>query len=255
MHVAKTFIIGSLVILSTGFVWDAPSEEFYVAPKKIHPQASKEVQGVLSIKFLDLGYSMHFSPQPAKIQGYHRKEAGTDSASLVLSIKNIKALSGVNYEQMIIRRFPITAIDGGFCQIVYDVEKNLRIWVQIVDNNYVRTSVGQLVPANAILFADSDQVGFAPDIFYLLDGKRRRFYKDPKEDAPYFDVQNEDQINDIPFRSEKEFVSLLEVTAVANGYAKISTRSGVDGEAKFAGWIKLFENGRLTVWPVAGSGC
>src|SRR5688572_29103592 len=103
----KYSLLFSLMSLcSYAMALDAPAEEFYIDPAKIHPQALKDVKGIVMITFAELDYYIHFKTPPAKIQGYLRQD-GLDSAYLQLSMKNVKPLSGVDYMQMTLRRFPV----------------------------------------------------------------------------------------------------------------------------------------------------
>jgi hypothetical protein len=249
------YIMAFIINAVTVFAADAPVERFLIEPNKIHPDALKGILGVMHVTFVELDYYIHFSPPPAEIQGFERKEGEPQVASLKLSLTNTKPLSGIDWSQMVVRRFPISQKDGRMVEIVYDLEKNLRIWVQTADDQYVRTTMGQLVSAGFTWFHDRDSLTMGPDIFYLLNGKPRRFFESPDNVAAYHDVNNDQQINQIPFRPGKDYISTFEITEIKNGFAKISTRSGADGDLKFAGWIKIFDNGVLTIWPVASSGC
>jgi hypothetical protein len=235
--------------------FDAPGEAFYIEPEKIHPKALHGVLGVMTITFAELSYHIHFNPPVAEIQGYERREDLADTASLVISLKNIKPLSGINYQQMIVRRFPVIAVDGSYCEIVYDLQNNLTIWVQTEKESYVRTSVGQLMPMDVTWFSDNSNASFTPELFYLMNGKSRKFYESPSDTAKFYEVHEHDQLHDIPFRTVKETIAAIEITEIANGFAKVSTRSGADGELRFTGWIRIFENNLLTIWPIEGSSC
>jgi hypothetical protein len=256
MKILLCSLLALLTLTSTTkLTLDAPVEEFYIPAEKIHPRALEGVIGVMTITFVDLGYYTYImNPPPAQIQGYQKKEGFSDSATLVLSLKNIRALSGIDYEQMIIRRFPVVAVDNNFYEIVYDLEKNLRIWVH-TENQYVRTNIGQLVPMRMTWFSDQKNLFFGAELFYLMKGRPRKYYESPSLTANYFEVRNSNQLHDIPFRTVNETISDIEITEIAEGFAKVTTRSGADGEPQFTGWIKILENNILTIWPVAQGGC
>jgi hypothetical protein len=227
---------------------DAPMETFFIQPEKIHPEALKNIQAIITITFLDPGYHYVLPPQPVKIQGHPGRSEQSEIMPMVLTLENIRPLSGVDYEQIVIRRFPVTEVDGNLFEIVYDLEKNLRTWVYIMNNTYIRTSVGQFMPVEVTSLTENGSVNFHPDIFYLLNGDARRFYESPQDDASYFDVSDEEGVNNIPFRTEKKFINSLQITEIVNGFAKVSTSADIDGELTFAGWIKMAPGGVLTVW-------
>jgi hypothetical protein len=242
--------------LLSSFRFDAPAEQFLVPAEKIHPKALQEVRGVLTVTFAELDYYIDIKMEPAKLLTYkYTDTTGHQATRFFLTIENTKALSGIDYSGVIIRRFPIVQYGDSFVQIIYNVEKNLRAWIQVVDNKYARTSVGQLVPASSMLFTPGKNLSYSFDVFYLLKGKKRIFYQTPNETSATIPVSSDQDFDIIPWRERKENVSSFTITEMENGFAKVNTQSGADGELLFAGWVKIFVGGKLTVWEFETRGC
>jgi hypothetical protein len=235
---------------------DAAVESFMVEPAAIHRDALRGAIGVITITFSELDYFIEMKMPSAKIQTYSSKEGSRGGTNkLHLSLENIKVISGLDYSGLIYRRFPIVNTGTGILEIVYDVEKNLRAWIMIDDHNYVRTSVGQLLPSTILMFGDQTLNEETVDLFFLLNGKARKFYQRPDDTSPSAAVAKESDLAFIEWRKLETRIHTIFITEIQGEFAKISTRAAMDEEPEFAGWIKIRENDVLTLWPFAMGGC
>lgn len=252
-------IPGLLVFLTfilTAFRFDAAIEGFLIEADKIHPKVFEETTGVLTVTFSELDYYINIKMEPAKLLAYgYTDSTSYEPSEKHVTVDNSKAISGIDYNNMIIHRFPIVDFDLPMVQIVYDVQRNLRAWVAITEGKYVRTSVGQLMPVTISRFAAAKDLDLSYDIFYLLKGKPRLFYQAPDESAASVSIRSADSFNLIPWRARNETVSSLTVTEMENGFAKVFTREGADGEPLFTGWVKIFVDGKLSIWEFETRGC
>jgi hypothetical protein len=249
---------GRLILIfqiSSGFIVDAPSERFYVTPERIHTQALRDVKGIISIRFVEVLRSEDFEKPPAEILTYNLEKEGNMTSGTALTLKNINPLSGFDWEDITIRRFPVLETRNEYYRIVYDVEKNLQAWILGDPAGFVRATTGHWVRGEFTWFKNTDRMDLVADVFYLLNGKPRKFYELPKSDSRSAFINSEEEIDKLPFRKEKEFVSNVHITQIKNGFAKVYTQGDAGGDLKFAGWIKLVENGKLTVWKIVASGC
>lgn len=244
--------------LTISLSFDAAVEEFLIESSRINPASLDGAIGVYSITFAELNYAAEMDMPPASVQTFDPQSNYFSENKQVLpalTVNNTKAISGIEYSGLILRRFPIVERKESLIRIVYDSEKNLRAWVQQVDNNYVRTNVGQLIPATAFFFADRKNTSVTMDIFYLLNGKPRLFYEKPDAAARTVAVANPQHMHLIPWSATSKEISGFLVTEIENGFAKVSTWHGADGEPVFAGWVKIFDGDKLTVWEFAMGGC
>jgi hypothetical protein len=233
---------------------DAPTETFFVDAGKIHPQALRGVKGIISIYFVETFHAI-MKDHPAKVVTYAFGKEGSRSPSLPLTLNNIRPLSGMDWEDETIRRFPVLEIRDEYYRIVYDVEKNLQAWILCHPSGFVRITTGHWVRGAFTWLKSTDKMNLSANIFYLLDGKSRKVYEQPRTDSPAVEISNEDEFNKLPNRKEREVVSNIYITQIKNGFAKIYTQGDCGAEPKFAGWIKIVENGQLTIWSVVLTSC
>jgi hypothetical protein len=233
---------------------DTPSETFFVDVRKIHPQALRGVKGIISIHFVETFHAI-MKDHPAEIVTYTFAKEGSRGPSLALTLSNIRPLSGMDWEDQTIRRFPVMEIRDEYYRIVYDVEKNLQAWILCHPSGFVRITTGHWVRGEFTWLKFTEKMNLSANIFFLLDGKPRKFYEQPRTDSPAVDVSNEDEFNKLPNREEREVVSNIYITQIKNGFAKVYTQGDCGAEPKFAGWIKIVENGQLTIWRVVLTSC
>jgi hypothetical protein len=260
MGIISTFRILLIAVFallpSFAFSLDAAVESFRIEQNKIHPQALIGIQGIITITFSELNYYIEMDVEPAKIQTYTSHDGARGKAQqLVLTPDNTKALSGIDYSGMVIRRFPVVRVGTSIVEIIYDMEKNLRAWIMIDDHEYVRTNIGQLVEAKILFFDDAQNLNVSFDLFYLLNGFPRTFYEAADETSKKVVISNAGAFNNITWRMRKETVSSVVITEMLNGFAKVYTAQGADGELLFAGWVKIFVDEKLTIWQFEMGGC
>ena len=244
----------SIFRITIAFGVDTPRETFFVDARKIHPQALRGVKGIISIHFVETFHAIMID-HPAKIVTYAFEKEGSRSPSLALTLKNIRPLSGMDWEDATIRRFPVMEIRDYYYRIVYDVEKNLQAWIHCDPSGFVRITTGHWVRGEFAWLKSTEKMNLSANIFYLLDGKPRKVYEQPKTDSPAVEISNEDEFNKLPNMDEREVVSNIFITQIKNGFAKIYSQGDCGAKPKFAGWIKIVENGRLTIWCVVLTSC
>ena len=157
-----------LTFILTAFRFDAAVDEYLIAASEIHPAVLAETKGVITVTFSDLDYNAHFKMKPGKLLRYDYTDTTSYRPSHhFVTIDNSKGISGIHYNNMITRRFPIVSFDAPMVQIVYDVQKNLRTWVVLTDGKYVRTSVGQLMPVAVSRPDPATNLDHSYDVFYF----------------------------------------------------------------------------------------
>ena len=166
------------------FRFDAAVEGFLIEAKNMHPKVLSDTKGILTVTFSELDYYVGLKMEPAKLLMHtYTDSTGYQPFTGSVTVDNSKAVSGIDYSNMIIRRFPVTAVDAPMVQIIYDVHKNLRTWISITDRSYARTSVGQLIPARLTGLEPARNLDLSYDVFYLMNGKPRIFYQTPDESS------------------------------------------------------------------------
>ena len=125
------FLISSILPASA----DAPVEEFYFKLNDIPQRILSEAKGAVTVMCLDPAFikkyrnkvvSEFMVPLYARTNGAFKKDKA-------LKIGRTKPLSGWLFDGTRVRRFPAVDRNGDFMKIVYDVEKDLRAWINLQD--------------------------------------------------------------------------------------------------------------------------
>jgi hypothetical protein len=241
------------LLSSGGRVLDSPTETFYLQPAQIHVAVLKDVIGIITISF-----NGHPTPHSLPIDTASLAMFEPDSAGKMinvgqLKIRNIAAISGVDYEGILLRRFPVKKRKGVYYQIVYDAKMDRRTWIKMSAPGKILRDKKLNVSGSLLNLQNQKDVLIPVDVFYLMGGNGRRFFLGPDGRARSVAITSEEEMTKIPFRDKGEIGSVY-IAEVKNGFAKVMTRAGVDEEPKFAGWIRITEDGSLTLWQVTQPG-
>jgi len=147
-----------------------------------------------------------------------------------------------------VRRFPAVDRNGDFLKIVYDLERDLRAWINIQE-------LSSLMPKGwgksaHVMWFDTGKFGEydGVDIFELLPNKSRMLYDEPYENSRALRI---DPLSDI--RGEPGNLIAIEQR---NGFIRLGVYDPCEGKRRKLKWIRIRDKkGRLTVWPIVGLSC
>lgn len=229
---------------------DAPVEQFYFNPSDIPQTILREARGAVTIMCLDAAFMKKYLNKivPEVMVTLYVRTDDTFKKDETVNISGTKPLSGWLFNGTKVRRFPAVDRNGDFLKIVYDLERDLRAWINIQE-------LSSLMPKGwgesaSVMWFDTGKFGEYDgiDIFELLPNKRRKLYDEPYENSPGLRI---DPLSDI--RGESGNLTAIEQR---NGFIRLGVYDPCEGKRRKLKWIRVRDKkGRLTVWPIVGLSC
>lgn len=243
-------IVMLLLMAITPAQSDAPVEEFSIKLGDIPEAVLKDAKGAVSIMCLDSAFmkKYHNKTVPEVMVALYADTDDGLKKDKTIDIRETRPLSGWLFDGTRVRRFPVVDRKGSFLNIVYDVEKDMRGWIDPKDLSALMPS-GWGKSANVMWFengkfGDYDHV----DIFELLPDKRRKLYDKPSGNASGRWVDPTSGIL-------RDLGNLIAIEQ-RNGFIRLGVYDPCEGTRKKFKWIRIRDQkGRLTVWPHVGLSC
>lgn len=246
---------------------DAPYEKFLVDTTNIHPQAIKNIKGILSISFTDPDYyNTERSNNPAQIQLFDSPDFANENS--LLTIENQSAISVLEWSHGYTYKFPLLEKEGNFIKIIYNVKKNLTAWIYMEfipkkgrdkinkDLNYL-IAKNQKCCANLIIFSKFANEMEQVDIFHFYRKNLRKVYKYRSLKSFYKkDAKSIVEILKPDYKKKRMHFIGFYISEIKDGFAKLHARFfevyGDPEEYPLLGWIPLFDKkGNLTIWTIS----
>ncbi len=180
---------------------------------------------------------------PEVLLTFYEKSGGGFRKTRTVNILATKPLSGYEYGGTRLQRFPAVSRNRSFVKIVYDVEKNLRAWVNLDDLSKPEPE-GTPAPVFVTWFDQGKYQDYdCIDLFRLLREHPLRLYDGPCQTSRSRLVESYDEIG-------KDAMNPV-VVEQRNGFVRLGFYDSCGGTIRKSGWwIRIRDDkGRLTIWP------
>jgi hypothetical protein len=240
VNVINTRNINKIIILivvnllySLSLFADAPYEKYHVAYNDISKDVLKSTIGILNINSI--------VKKVMKLKTYSR-DGKRFIYNKTLKVKKTTPISNYGSHPPVDKwrisnyRYPILAKIEQYLCIVYDPIKNLKTWVNIkeIEENFY----------TSIMMSDSMKTpdSFFVDIFCFTNSRKRKIYKEPRNDADF-----------IILTKYKFKYLLLKIIEQRNGFIKVGSFHLDHNTDKITieplGWVRIRnDQDMLMIW-------
>ncbi|HYI02517.1 hypothetical protein [Hyalangium sp.] len=241
--VSKRWVLATLSALvllpSSPARADLPSETIYLSRAEISDEALRGVIGIAFIRSMTGSDQLPSGEIPCFLPD---GDAFEPDGTLVL--KDLRAISGWDYDLQSLRKFPVVARRGHHLQVVIDARTNERAWISEIQEDDEGPEV-DFLPFDAKQFEWS-----GIELYHLAPKGQSRLYVAPRPDARFHSLSP-----DYPPRWNGEFVEVRIVKARGN-FMLLGALVNLDTPLEPLGWVPITdENGLLLVWPMYAAMC
>jgi hypothetical protein len=218
----------------------------------IHKAVLKDAIGILTVWCTDEGMEIYGGSEKERMQlaEAQRRQLFLDTyvqcpgafrKVAPLAVHDTVPLSKLEHEG-VIRRFPATRKAGQFVEMIYDVRRNLRAWVQLTPS----WPPGCEVSYDSL--SDDGPISPMPVDLYCLAtehpvGLSVRLYRSPDKNAKWSRLQYGSDYTDV-------------LVEIRNGFGLLVWEDCEGKRIKTLGWVPLRDKrGRLIVWICDICGC
>jgi hypothetical protein len=219
---------------------DLPSETIYLSRAEI---SDESLRGVIGIAFISSmtgpdqqlsGEIPHFQPD-----GEDFEQEGT------LPLKDLRAISGWDYDLQSLRKFPVVERRGHYLHVVVDVRTNERAWISDIQE-------AETGPEVEYLGFDSKQWEYQGiELYHFAPKAQTRLYTAPRADARFHPLSP-----DYPPRRKGEYAQDVRIIKTKGNFIQIGDTLSLDQPLEPLGWLPISdENGLLLIWPMYAPMC
>jgi hypothetical protein len=231
----------SLLVLLTALPAraDLPHETIYLSRAEISDEALRHVIGIVFISSMTGP-----DEQPSGEVPSFRPEGDAFEPDGPLVLKDLRALSGWEYDVQSLRKFPVVERRGHYLLVVIDVHTNERAWISEVQE-------ADEGPDVEFLAFDAKQWEWSGIEFYHLAPQgQSRLYT-----APRLEARSHPLSPDYPLRRNGESVD-ARIIKMRGNFLQLGAMIDLDRPLEPLGWLPITdENGLLLIWPVFAPMC
>ncbi|QRK09633.1 hypothetical protein JQX13_05735 [Archangium violaceum] len=233
--------LSALVLLTASSARaDLPHERFFLSREEISEEA---LRGVIGIAIIHTMTGPDYQPTASLPRFAPRGDDFVTETALPL--KQLRAISGWDWDYFAFRKFPVIEKRGEYLHIVIDAHTNERAWVSLNTQAPQETGV-QFVPL------DSPEWEWNGIELYLLASQgQTRLYNAPRPEAishPLSPLK--------PPRRNGALIGDLRIMKTRGKFMQIGELLSLDEPLAPVGWVPITdEQGRLLVWPVLAPMC
>ena len=250
---ALVFILIMLSISLWSYA-DAPVETYYFERSQIPDDILRETKGVLTVSIIDpKAYAEYYNQSVIKDMPYisvFKKQKNLLKKIGVLDMTGVSTPTGGQYGPSIWHRFPVTNAQGVYLEIIYNLPKRKKCWV---DFSELKSSLSPEKPVLNWFTNQYSSETVSVDIFYLTRDNAIKLYDSPSLESSSHIITPQSEI----LSSYGAYdVRALQIIERMNGFGRLVENIGLDRPPRRIGWIRLRdENGLLMVWPIMGLSC
>jgi hypothetical protein len=218
---------------------DLPTETIYLSRAEISDEALRNVIGIAFISAMTGPEQEPTGELPS-----FRPEGEVFEPNGTLLLKDLRALSGWDYDLQSLRKFPVVERRGHYLHVVVDVRTNARAWISEVQGSNEGPDV-------EFLSFDSKQWKWSGvELYHLAPQGQSRLYL-----APRLDARSHPLSPDYPPRRDGEFVD-PRIIQMRGNFLQLGAMIDLDQPLEPLGWLPISdENGLLLIWPVYAPLC
>jgi len=212
---------------------DAPVEKYHVTYSSELKQILKETIGILTINSGVKG--------GRKIETYSKNDKDFKLSETLDVIKETTPVSNFGWQPILSDslvtnyRYPVTAENGDYLEIVYDAKKGSKTWVNTkeLEKNFYLTII--------MIDSISTPLNFWVDIFYFTNSGKRKVYEQPNRNSNFKIISKKEQKHLLEIIEQKgEFIKL--------GIVHYNYETSED-KIEPIGWVRTRDNeGMLMFW-------
>jgi hypothetical protein len=231
----------SLLVLLTALPAraDLPTETIYLSRAEISDEALRGVIGVVFISAMTGPDEQPLGEVPS-----FRPEGDAFEPDGPLALKDLRALSGWDYDLQSLRKFPVVGRRGHYLHVVIDVHTNERAWISEIQED-------EAGPDVEFLSFDSNKWEWSGiELYHLAPKGQSRLYL-----APRLEARSHPLSPDYPPRRNGEFAD-ARIIKVRGNFLQLGAMFDMDQPLEPLGWVPISdENGLLLIWPVYAPMC
>ena len=251
MNALKVVLLTLTLVLPLNSRGDAPMENYLVNRAEIPDEVLQNTYGVLTVGLLSPQADTNaYAGTPSSIPLYRHSDNGF-VADGVLRAEAIVTPSDCEYDGVHWYRFPITATQGDYLQLVCNLPEQRRCWVKPAELAKPWSPHGAEPPQP--LWFDKGSDPFTVDIFFLSHGNEIQLYDRPSTDSPRLTITpSSKQLSSYGAYDPRA----LQLNERKNGFGHLVEVTGCDTPPRSIGWVRLRDSaGMLQIWPIMGLGC
>jgi hypothetical protein len=218
---------------------DLPTETIYLSRAEISDESLRHVIGVAFISSMTGP-----EEQPSGELPSFRPEGDAFEPDGPLILKDLRPLSGWDYDLQSLRKFPVVDRRGHYLLVVIDVRTNERAWISEIQE-------ADEGPDVEFLAFDSKQWEWSGiELYHLAPQGQSRLYA-----APRLEARSHPLSPDYPPRRNGEFVDARIIKTRGN-FLQLGAMIDLDQPLEPLGWLPISdENGLLLIWPMFAPMC